>query len=178
MEHHHDSHNNQHNNQIDKKQYAIGNFFPLIIIIACIVILTILKSAIFQTWSFPSLMYDFMGFFFIVFGFFKVINLTNFVQAYAMYDLIAQRSSLYGFMYPFIELALGVCYLMRWFLMATNIVTVIIMLISAAGVFNELRKGKTIVCACLGTVFKIPMTYVTLAEDLLMAVMAFLMLVM
>lgn len=178
MEHPHDSHNNQHNNQIDKKQYAIGNFFPLIIIITCIVILTILKSAIFQTWSFPSLMYDFMGFFFIVFGFFKVINLTNFVQAYAMYDLIAQRSSLYGFIYPFIELTLGVCYLMRWFLMATNIATAIIMLISAAGVFNELRKGKTIVCACLGTVFKIPMTSVTLAEDLLMAAMAFLMLVM
>ena len=117
-----------------------------------------------------------MGFFFLVFGFFKVINLKSFVQAYAMYDLIAQKNTSYGFIYPFIELILGVCYLMRWFLLATNSATVIIMLISAVGVFNELRKGKTIVCACLGTVFKIPMTYVTLAEDLLMAIMAFLML--
>jgi hypothetical protein len=51
------------------------------------------------------------------------------------------------------------------------------MLISALGVANELRKKQTIMCACLGTVFKIPMTYVTLFEDLLMASMALYMLV-
>jgi hypothetical protein len=174
MNHHHNDH--QVDQTIDQKQYTVSNFLPLIIIVACIVLLTLLKSLFLQTWDFHSLMYDFMAFFFLVFGFFKIINLKNFAQAYAMYDLLAQRSSLYGFIYPFIELTLGICYLMRWFLLTTNSVTVIIMLVSAAGVFNELRKGKTIVCACLGTVFKIPMTYVTLAEDLLMAAMAFLML--
>lgn len=175
MNHHHNNH--QVDQTIDqKKQYAMSNFLPLIIIIACIMLLTLLKSLFFQTWDFHSLMYDFMGFFFLVFGFFKVINLKNFAQAYAMYDLIARKNRSYGFIYPFIELTLGICYLMRWFLLATNIATVIIMLVSAAGVFNELRKGATIVCACLGAVFKIPMTYVTLAEDLLMAAMAFLML--
>jgi hypothetical protein len=46
------------------------------------------------------------------------------------------------------------------------------MLISAAGVARELLKKNRIPCACLGMVFVLPMTTVTLLEDLLMAVMA------
>ena len=62
--------------------------------------------------------------------------------------------------------------LFSWNPTLTNWITLVLMLMSAVGVFNELRKGKEIVCACLGTLFKIPMTYVTLVEDLLMAAMA------
>ncbi|MDP3725587.1 MAG: hypothetical protein Q8R36_00140 [bacterium] len=42
----------------------------------------------------------------------------------------------------------------------------------ALGVFLKLRDGEVVPCACLGVVFKIPMTWVTFIEDLLMAVMA------
>jgi hypothetical protein len=79
--------------------------------------------------------------------------------------------------YPFIELVLGVIYLMHWAGTAVHIFTLILMLVSAAGVARELWKGREIMCACLGVVFKIPMTYVTLLEDLLMAAMAGFMLV-
>jgi len=120
----------------------------------------------------------FMGIFFLVFGTFKLIKLKDFAQAYSEYDLIAKKFKVYGFIYPFLEILLGIAYLMNWNPTITNSVTLVLMLVSAAGVFNELRKGRTIVCACLGTVFKVPMTYVTLAEDLLMALMALMMLVM
>ena len=93
-----------------------------------------------------------------------------------MYDLISQRFYFYGYIYPFLELALGFAYLFEWYLFAVNIITFLLMLISAIGVFKELAKGKHIACACLGAVFKVPMTYVTLAEDLIMAAMAFIML--
>jgi len=89
-----------------------------------------------------------------------------------MYDLIAKRSETYALAYPFIELSLGFCYLFRCYLPFINIITLMVMLVSAAGVAAELYKGKEITCACLGLVFKFPMTYVTLAEDLLMAAMA------
>jgi hypothetical protein len=46
------------------------------------------------------------------------------------------------------------------------------MLIGAAGVWRELRKNNQIPCACLGVVFKIPMTWVTFIEDVAMAAMA------
>lgn len=160
----------------EPKKYTIKDFLPLIIIFVCIVAATTIKAAVLQQWELHSLMYDFMGSFFVVFGFFKIINLNAFVEAYSTYDLITQQSRIYGYVYPFIELTLGICYFMRWFLATINFITLVIMLVSAAGVFNELRKGKTIVCACLGTVFKIPMTYVTLVEDLLMAIMALMML--
>ena len=51
------------------------------------------------------------------------------------------------------------------------------MAISSIGVAIELSKKKEIMCACLGVVFKLPMTYVTLLEDLLMAAMALIMLI-
>ena len=51
------------------------------------------------------------------------------------------------------------------------------MAIGSAGVALKLLQGQELMCACLGAVFKIPMTYVTLAEDLIMGLMALLMLI-
>lgn len=156
--------------------YTVKDFLPLIIIFSIILVVTLL-SQIYYGWNIQEAMRIFMAAFFLVFGFFKVINLQGFAKAYAEYDLIAKQIFGYGYVYPFLELGLGLAYLLHWNLPLTNIITLILMLVSAAGVFNELRKGKTIVCACLGVVFIVPMTYVTLAEDLIMALMAFIMLI-
>lgn len=121
-------------------------------------------------------MSDFMAGFFLVFSFFKLLNLSGFVQAYQGYDLIAAKSAAYAWAYPFIELALGVAYLTRWQPQLTHAATLAVMLLSAAGVLNALRKRQLIECACLGTVFKLPMSKVTLIEDLSMAAMAAIML--
>lgn len=151
--------------------YRVKDFMPLCIIIVCILGITVTHQ-LYTGWNMHEAMRIFMAAFFLVFGFFKVINLKGFAQAYAMYDLIAQQVFAYGYIYPFIEISLGFSYYFNWNPQLTNIVTFFLMMISALGVFNELRKGKKVMCACLGVVFKIPMTYVTLAEDLLMAFMA------
>ena len=151
------------------------DFMPLMIIFILICLATLAR----QMRSGLDTMYamsDFMGFFFIIFASFKLFNWQGFVDAYHMYDILAQKSKLYAYAYPLIELSLGIAYLIRWHLFAINIVTLILMIISSIGVARELRNHRKITCACLGTVFKIPMTYVTLAEDLLMAGMAALML--
>lgn len=49
--------------------------------------------------------------------------------------------------------------------------------VSAIGVAQALMAKRKIVCACLGAVFKIPITKVTLLEDVLMFLMALGMLV-
>ena len=157
-------------------RYTLRDFLPLIIIFSLIVSITLLHQ-LYYGWCIEEAMRISMASFFLIFGFFKIINLNGFAEAYSMYDLIAKRFFWYGYVYPFLELILGIAYLVTWNLYATNIFTLILMLVSAAGVFNELRKGKQITCACLGAVFKIPMTYVTLAEDLIMAAMAFMMLI-
>ena len=153
-------------------RYSFRDFLPLIIIFACIILFTALRQFMAGSWELINSMNDFMAAFFIIFGVFKIINWHAFAEAYAMYDIIAQRSTIYAYAYPLIEVGLGLAYLFRIYPIATNLITFIVMLISSIGVALELLKKRSIVCACLGVVFKIPMTYVTLIEDILMAGMA------
>lgn len=156
-------------------EYTIHTFLPLIIIFSVIITLTVIHQ-----WYYGFNMYDalriFMASFFLVFGFFKLVNLSQFAEAYAMYDIIAKRAFWYGYLYPFIEIGLGIAYLLNWRPKLVNAFTLCLMIICSIGVFIELHKGHKIVCACLGTVFKLPMTYVTLLEDVMTAVMAAIML--
>jgi hypothetical protein len=55
-------------------------------------------------------------------------------------------------------------------------ITLIVMLFSSIGVILAVTNKQKIRCACLGTGFNLPMTTVTIIEDLLMAAMAALML--
>ncbi len=162
-----------HNN----KSYSFKDFIPLIIIFSLIIVFTAMRQWYFGI-NIANAMYDFMAAFFLIFGFFKIINLAGFAEAYSTYDIVAQRFFAYGYIYPFIEIILGLLYLFRYQLVITNWITFIVMIISSIGVAIELSKQKEITCACLGTVFKIPMTYVTLAEDVIMGLMALIMLYM
>ena len=155
----------------------LATYKPLLLIVGFLVGMTWLINAQTLGRHWHEWMSDFMAGFFVVFSFFKLLNLSGFVQAYRGYDLIAAKSAAYAWAYPFIELALGVAYLTRWQPQITHAATLVVMLISAAGVLNALRKRQLIECACLGTVFKLPMSKVTLIEDLSMALMAAVMLV-
>ncbi len=156
-------------------RYKLSDFYPLIAIFMLIFLLTTVQQ-FFAGFVLRDALRVFMGIFFLVFGSFKVFKLHDFAQAYAEYDIVAQRFFAYGYMYPFIELGLGMTYLANWAPVITSVITVLVMSVSAIGVTQKLLKREQIMCACLGTVFKIPMTYVTLAEDLLMLGMALLML--
>ena len=46
------------------------------------------------------------------------------------------------------------------------------MMIGNIGVAKALKKSEKIACACLGTIFSVPMTKITLFENLFMAIMA------
>lgn len=153
-------------------------FLPLIIIFLVIVGFTLVRLSFFGGWDLMVAMQTFMAGFFLVFGFFKVVNLKGFADAYQMYDLVAKRSRVYALLYPFLELALGLAYLVSFQLLFVNIITLVVMGVSAVGVAKELQKKNQIVCACLGAVFKIPMTKVTLLEDVVMFFMALWMIVL
>ena len=120
----------------------------------------------------------FMGIWFIVFSLFKFLDLKGFADGYFTYDLIAKKWSGWGYIYPFVELALGVSYLLGTYLFATNLITLILMVIGVIGVSIKLAKKSKIQCLCLGTILKVPLTQITLYENSLMAIMATLMLFM
>lgn len=117
-------------------------------------------------------MQNFMGAFFLAFAFFKLLDLRGFADSYRMYDIVAQRLPSYGFVYPFIELALGAAYVSGIQPTAVNLTTLVVMSVSSIGVIQSVFQKRKIRCACLGTVFNLPMSTVTLVEDGLMIAMA------
>jgi hypothetical protein len=150
----------------------VTSYYPLFLIQAYLLGIIGLVEASLGSFEPGRAMRHFMAGFFLVFSFFKLLNLSAFAEAYSTYDVLALRSRAYALAYPFIELLLGVAYLVNFEPTVTNIVTLAVMGISTVGVVQSLFKKRKIRCACLGTVFNLPMSVVTLTEDLLMVAMA------
>lgn len=152
------------------------SYFPLALIVAYIAGTVALIEFTHSPFDHIRAMTNVMAGFFLVFSFFKLLDVKSFADSFAMYDVLAGRSRAYAIAYPFIELSLGIAYVTRFWPVATNAVTLVIMTLGTVGVARSLLAKRVIRCACLGTVFNLPMTYVTLIEDFTMAVMAAVML--
>lgn len=159
--------------EIEEAQDFITRYRPILLIAAYLLVVTLLIQANNPTgFKLTHWMQHFMAGFFLIFSFFKLLDVRAFAQSYAMYDVIAMRWRGYGFIYPFIELALGLAYLNDWQAPLVNKFTFILMGISTIGVLQSMRKKQTIRCACLGAVFNLPVAQVTLIENLSMFCMA------
>ena len=123
-------------------------------------------------------MRHFMAGFFLAFSFFKLLNVSGFANSYRMYDWVAQKFPVWGYIYPFVELSLGALYLTNAAPVFTNWATVIILGVSSLGVIESNLNKKKIQCACLGDVFDLPMSVVTIVEDITMVAMAAIMLIL
>jgi hypothetical protein len=121
-------------------------------------------------------MVDFMGLFFIVFSFFKLLDLKGFITSFKMYDPLAKRIPIYALVYPFIEVTLGLLFLFRIGILFSLWMTVLVLGITTVGVTRSLLSKQDITCACLGSVLKLPMTLATFIENAIMILMAIIML--
>jgi len=147
-------------------------FAPLIIVFAIILVWTVIRQSI-VGYEFHSAMLDFMGAFFLIFGGLKVINWKNFAESYRLYDPLAKINKLYAYAYPAIEIYLGISYTFRLFsLTIADFLTVIILGIATIGIINALDEETPVKCACLGGFFNIPISLITVFENMLMIVMA------
>lgn len=155
----------------DQSKNWLKTYKPLILVFAFIIMVSSLAS--FRDGDFHTMywMHYFMGGFFIAFSFFKFLDLKGFADSYSSYDLLAAKWYSYGFIYPFIELGLGLAYISNWQALVTSVVTVLVMGFSSIGVIRAVMNKRKIRCACLGAVFNLPMSTVTIVEDLLMVAM-------
>lgn len=137
-------------------------------------IATVSLAIQFKNQSFNQIQWmgHFMAGFFLVFSFFKFLNLSEFADSYKMYDLPAKYIPGYAIAYPFIEFGLGMLYLLGIEPFLTNVLTAIVMAISLVGVAQSVLDKRKIKCACLGAVFNLPMSTVTIVEDFIMLGMA------
>jgi len=158
----------------EEQKSDFQQLFPLFLIFIFIIGASILLN--YKPWDANGFMLDFMGLFYVVFSFFKFLDLKGFPESFKMYDPVAKVVPVYGWLYPFIELALGLLFLMRIQISMALVITLIILSITTIGVTKSLLSKKTIQCACLGTALKLPMTKATFIENSIMIVMAVIML--
>lgn len=149
--------------------------YPLFLIFFFITTASLLLSI--APWNVSDFMLNFMGLFYVVFSFFKFLDVKGFAQSFAMYDPLAKHLKGYGFVYPFIELALGLLFLYRFEIEMALFATIGILGVTTIGVLKALLSKQRITCACLGTVLNLPMTKATFIENTIMIVMAIVMLV-
>ncbi|HAV25446.1 MAG TPA: heavy metal transporter, partial [Bacteroidetes bacterium] len=151
------------------------SYKPLLIIVLYLLGTTLLLEFSNGMFQIKTWMTHFMAGFFLVFSFFKMLDIAAFAKAYQSYDIIAAKAKWYGYVFPFIELGLGIAYLLYSDNELTHLITAIVMFVSLIGVIKSVVQKTEIQCACLGTVFNLPMSYVTIIEDGIMLVMALLM---
>lgn len=155
----------------------LATYRPLLLIVAYIGFSSVLVQIPSGDVTSEETMRYFMAGFFLVFSFFKLLDIKSFARAYAGYDILAARWYPWGTLYPFVELALGVAYLLHWQPILVSLATLVVMGFSTIGVFRAVMNKQKIRCACLGSVFQLPMSTVTIVEDVGMAGMAGLMLI-
>lgn len=167
----------QHSEMVEQAKSWIITYKPVLLIFTYITVISALVTFNGNA-SIMLFMNSFMAGFFLIFSFFKMLNLNGFASSYAMYDVVAKRFKAWGFIYAFIELALGLAFLTNFHPLATNIVTLIIMGISIIGVLQSIFNKRKIQCACLGAVFNLPMSTITIIEDALMIAMSAIMILL
>ena len=150
----------------------LETYKPLLIVLTYLLGAVALEQLLLQSWNGSIAMQMFMGGFFVVFSFFKMLDLQGFAMSYSSYDIIAKRWLSYGYIYPFIELGLGIAYIANVAPLIINGITLVVMSLSIIGVMQSVLNKRKIQCACLGTGFNLPMSTVTIVEDGTMIIMA------
>lgn len=167
----------KHNEALEQTKSWFATYKPVLLIFGYIFTATLLIEMLWDTVDLSRWMRHFMAGFFLTFSFFKMLNLNGFKESYQMYDIIARKFPPWGYIYAFTELSLGIAFLIDFNPIVTNSVTLVVMTLSIIGVLQTVLNKKTIKCACLGDVFNLPMSTVTIVEDGLMILMSLFMLI-
>lgn len=161
-----------HNEVVEEVKSWSVTYKPILIIFAYVTLVSASASWTGNGINLMAFMRIFMAGFFLTFSFFKMLNLKAFAESYAMYDIVAKKIKAWGYIYAFIELGLGLSFALNLSPVIVNWVTLIVMIISIMGVLESVLNKKKIQCACLGNVFNLPMSTVTIVEDAIMIAMS------
>lgn len=166
----------QHSEAVEQTKSWLATYKPLLLIFAFITFISLISAQANNQIHLMHFMRNFMAGFFLAFSFFKLLDIKGFAESYAMYDIIAKQFKQWGYIYPFLELILGIAFLVDYNPVITNWAAIILMGSSIIGVLQSVLNKQKIQCACLGSVFKLPMSTVTIVEDGLMIAMSAIML--
>jgi len=146
------------------KSEKFGKVFPWILGITLLVF-----SALSMIYDYMTL---YMGIFFILFSLMKMPDWKGFIEAFSTYDILAKHIPGYAMIYPALEFVLGILFITNSFMPVAAWITIIVLGIGGIGVTQKILKKEKFQCACLGTFINVPLTKITLLEDIIMVAMA------
>ncbi len=145
---------------VEKAEYS---YTPVIVLFSVAALMTIALS--------QGLM-GFMGISLSMLAALKLMDIQSFADSFAKYDLITKRWSLYGKIYPFAELLIGLGLLSNISPLLTGIAATFVGVAGTISVFKAVYIDKlSLNCACIGGNSKAPLGVVSFAENGIMAVM-------
>ena len=156
----------------------IINYFtskkPIVIALSIVILSSLALQTSEETFSLNKWFMSYMGIFFIIFSFLKLLNVSGFSMTFKKYDLISKIIPAYANSYPFIELSLGIIFLTQTqsILIYANVLTLIFMISQTIGIIKSLSKSEQIQCACMGSAVDVPLSSLTVAENIIMIAMA------
>ena len=156
----------------------IINYFtskkPIVIALSIVILSSLALQTSEETFSLNKWFMSYMGIFFIIFSFLKLLNVSGFSMTFKKYDLISKIIPAYATSYPFIELSLGIIFLTQTqsILIYANGFTLIFMISQTIGIIRSLSKSEQIQCACMGSAVDVPLSSLTVAENIIMIAMA------
>ena len=156
----------------EKEKTFLQIYRPLFTVFAYVLLLSIAYQISLDHFSVQIFMNHIMAGFFIGLSFFKLLDIKSFATAFSNYDPIAKKWNTYGVIYPFIELTLGLLFVAGLLLPLANLMTVLALSITTLGVYQKLKSKSQFQCACLGAGFNLPLSNITIVENLLMVAMA------
>lgn len=155
-----------------RQKPTLAQYKPLIVVLSIIALAVAVTQILNGRFDAMNAMRWFMGLFFLLFGLFKLIDWKGFVDAFAEYDVVTKRWRGYGWLYPLFELSLAGLFISGAYVLEASIATLALMSVSSIGVIQAVTGKRSIRCACLGAVIKLPMSTVTIIEDIGMGLMA------
>ena len=150
---------------------------PIFVALSIVIITSFSLQLPSGRFDFNSWMMDYMGIFFLLFSFLKLLNVTGFSNTFKEYDIIAKYIPFFAVGYPFIELGLGLAFLSETFLFIAALGTLLFMTSQSIGVVKSLRHSEQIQCACMGSTVNLSISSLTLFENMVMIMMSIYMIV-
>lgn len=139
----------------------VWSYWPIVTIY---ILAALLALYTIQFHLYPDYMSHWMGFVLIGFGIIKLSDVVGFAKGFAMYDPLAKRSTTYAQTYPFLEIALGVMFILQLLVLPVTLLTLFIYSASLYGALQSLKKKEALHCVCVGTYFKLSLSTVTILE--------------
>ncbi len=158
--------------QLSIEKTFFQTYKPLFAVFTYIFLFSIAYQISIGTYSAHLFMNHIMAGFFIGLSFFKFLDLQAFATAFANYDPLAKKWKTYGAIYPFIELTLGFLFIADKFLLFANVMTILVLTMTTVGVWQKIQSKSQFQCACLGAGFNLPLSNITVFENLAMVAMA------